>query len=141
MFIITKFIMIFCICNLKLKLKTNSGSSCNSMVFNFRDGSRYCKNHANVGTERHFGKQHEPSYSYCRELRTNQRKDQDSSSSPKHHSTTITITKKETTTSITISNDDHLCNFFWFTWAFVQEEVVVYQLLFQLLYVMIVRFY
>jgi hypothetical protein len=88
----------------------NSGSPCNSMVLNFRDGSIYCKNHANVGIERHVGI-HEPSYNYCRQnfrQRTNyskQRKELNESLD------TTTITKTKTTTSITTSNEEHLCKF------------------------------
>ena len=44
---------------------TNSGLPCNFMVFNLRDGSRYCEN---VGTEIRVGI-HEPScYRYRREF-------------------------------------------------------------------------
>lgn len=95
---------------------TNSGSPCNSMVFNFRDGSRYCENHANVGTERHIGV-HEPSYSKVslNKVGTNNKQRKDlhlDVSSPHHHRTTITITRKETTTTIITSNEDHLCKIF-----------------------------
>ena len=83
---------------------TNSGLPCNSMVFNFRDGSIYCENHAHVGIERHIGI-HEPRYSYGHEEKTTytkQRKDQDVSNR-------TTITRKETTITVTTSNEDHLC--------------------------------